>query len=90
MLRARTILILGIWTALLPFSGFPIGIKNGLFSLTGLALIYLSFVFYKEIREARKKGKKHEKVFDNFSENKIDQMVDTVEEFLENDAERAK
>lgn len=75
MLKARTLLILGIWVALLPYLGFPYTIKNILFSLTGLALIYVSLVIYKEARRAA--GPKVA-VFENFSENR---------EFLEEDKE---
>lgn len=63
MLRAKLFLIIGIWVAILPYLGFPSFFKNLLFSITGLILIYISFIFYKEIKT--KKIKK----FDNFREN---------------------
>ncbi len=68
MLKARTLLILGIWTAVLPYLGFPYKIKNILFVLTGLALIYVSFVVYKETRKNSKE--ENEKNFENFRENR--------------------
>ncbi len=68
MLKARTLLILGVWTAVLPYLGFPYQIKNILFVLTGLGLVYVSFVIYKEIRFTRKE--ENEKNFENFSENR--------------------
>ena len=63
--KMRTILILGIWVAILPYLGFPASWKDILFTLTGLGLIYISFLLYKEYQ----KGNKNEKTFDNFSEN---------------------
>jgi Na+/phosphate symporter len=68
MRRAYTLLILGIWVAILPFLGFPISWKNILFVLTGLGLMYFSFMIYKD---ALKKGEVANQIFDNFSENKF-------------------
>lgn len=68
MQKARTILILGIWVAILPYLGFPYIWKNILFTLTGLGFMYFSYILYKESRNAE--GKKELKSFDNFSENK--------------------
>jgi len=65
MRKAYIILTFGIWVALLPWLGFPYSWKDILFTITGLALIYFSFVVYQEnkIKETKKK------TFDNFSEN---------------------
>ncbi len=68
MLKARTLLILGIWTAVLPYLGFPYKIKNILFVLTGLSLVYISFVIYKEIKKSSRE--ENEKNFESFSENR--------------------
>ena len=65
MRKAYTFLILGIWIAVLPYLGFPYSWKNIIFTVTGLGIIYMSFVLYKE----SKIKKKEEKTFDNFSEN---------------------
>ncbi|MDQ3245126.1 MAG: hypothetical protein M3P22_02175 [bacterium] len=65
MLKARLVLILGIWVAILSYLGFPILLKNILFVATGLVLVYFSFVLYKE-----HKDKNGGDIFDNFSENK--------------------
>jgi hypothetical protein len=65
MKRARTLLALGLWVAALPYLGFPYFWKNILFSLSGLGLVYLSFVLYKEYR-AQYTGNT---TFDNFMEN---------------------
>lgn len=65
MLKARFVLILGIWLTILPYLGFPFFIKNILFVITGLILIYFSFVLYKEYKKQN-----GEEIFDNFSENK--------------------
>lgn len=67
MQKARTLLTLGIWVAILPYLGFPYTWKNTLITLTGLALVYFSYILYKQFKMTAK-GKKHES-FDNFSEN---------------------
>ncbi|OGI95000.1 hypothetical protein A2917_01295 [Candidatus Nomurabacteria bacterium RIFCSPLOWO2_01_FULL_42_17] len=66
MRRAYKLLILGIWVVILPYLGFPSFWKNILVTISGLGLIFFSYVLYKEskIKEVKK-----EKTFDNFSEN---------------------
>jgi len=68
MKKAWTLLVLGVWVAILPFLGFPYSWQGVLISLTGLALIYLSFVLYKEFRN---KQENEDEKFDNFSENRF-------------------
>lgn len=65
MQKARILLMLGIWVAILPYLGFLYSWKNVLFTLSGLGLVYLSYVLYKE----SKTGETEEKSSDNFSEN---------------------
>ena len=66
MRRARMLLILGVFVAILPFLGFPHSWKEILTTLSGITLICASYMLYKE---ARKKEIKKEETFDNFSEN---------------------
>ncbi len=68
MQRARILLIFGIWTAVLPYLGFPLLWKNILFTLTGLVLICFAFILYKEFKI--KTAKDPKKLFDTFSENR--------------------
>ena len=68
MRKARILLILGVWVAVLPYFGFPYSWKDILITLSGLGLIYVSFMLYKE---SKIKEIKEEKTFDNFSENKF-------------------
>jgi len=65
MYKARILLILGTWVAILPYLGFPYSWKSVLFTLTGLGLIYFSYLMYKDY----KTKENQEKTFDNFSEN---------------------
>lgn len=65
MKKERIFLFLGIWVAILPYLGFPSSWKDILSTLSGLALIYLSYTLYKEFQTKEIK----EKTFDNFSEN---------------------
>ncbi len=68
MSKARILLILGVWVAVLPYLGFPYSWKDILTTLSGLGFIYVSFLLYKEcwVKEV-----KEEKTFNNFSENKF-------------------
>lgn len=52
----------------MPYLGFPYSWKDVLTTLSGLGLIYTSFLLYKE---SKKKEDKKEKVFDNFRENEF-------------------
>ena len=71
MRKAYIFLGLGIWITALPYLGFPYSWKDILFTVSGLGLIYLSYVLYKDYKiEENKESKK--KTFDNFSENNND------------------
>jgi hypothetical protein len=65
MSKVKIIFILSIWVTILPYLGFPISLKNILFSVTGLGLLYLAYMLYRDLKE----GETKEKTFDNFSEN---------------------
>ncbi|MCX6758000.1 MAG: hypothetical protein NTZ44_03925 [Candidatus Nomurabacteria bacterium] len=67
MKKARTLLTIGIWVAILPYLGFPSSWKNILFVLTGLGLFYFAYVLYKQAKEIKNDNKKS---FDSFSENR--------------------
>lgn len=66
MSKIKIVFILGIWIAILPYLGFPLSLKNIIFSITGLVIIYFSYLIYNN----EKTGEKEEKTFDNFSENR--------------------
>lgn len=66
MRKARIFLILGIWVTILPYLGFPYSWKDILTTLSGLGLIGVSYLLY---RESKIKEIDKEKTFDNFSEN---------------------
>ncbi len=66
MRKARILLMLGIWVAILPYLGFPFSWKNVLFTFSGLVLCYFAYVLYREFKAGEIKEKKS---FDNFSEN---------------------
>jgi hypothetical protein len=66
MSTSKKFLTIGIWVAILPFLGFPYIIKNILFVLTGLTIIYIAYGLYIQ----SKLSKNESTGFDNFSENK--------------------
>jgi len=65
MSKVKIIFGLGIWVAILSYLGFPLSLKNVLFSITGVGIMYLGYLLYKDL----KAGETDEKTFDNFSEN---------------------
>lgn len=69
MIKAYILLVGGVWMAVLPHLGFPYFWKDVLTTVSGIGLIYMSFVLYKEYKT--KEVKKRE-TFDNFSENKFE------------------
>lgn len=73
MRKAKILLGLGIWVMVLPYLGFPQFYKNILFFLSGVGLVYLSYILYKE-----NKGQKEN--FDNFSENHFDEKGEVQNE----------
>lgn len=54
MRKERVLLILGIWITILPQLGFPYSWKNVLFTLSGLILVYYSYIIYKETKITEK------------------------------------
>lgn len=83
MNKSKIFLTLGVWVAILPYLGFPFAIKNILFTLTGLILIYLAYIIYRESKISNKQNK----TFDSFSENNRvvlkDEKLKSEENFLE-------
>ncbi len=68
MLQARILFTIGLWVAILPFLGFPKNIKNILFILTGLFIIYIGLVVYKKIKLSKESTKKNSS--ETFMENR--------------------
>ena len=68
MKKARILLALGIWVAILPYLGFPLSWRPFIITITGLGLIALAYILYKEYKNSTQAV--DEKTFDNFLENK--------------------
>lgn len=71
MRKERTLFFIGIWVGILPFLGFPNSWRKILFIITGLALIYLSYLFRQEAKarlEALKLNS-NEQTMDSFIDN---------------------
>ena len=69
MSKQRWIFILGIWVALLPFFGFPHSWKNTLFVITGLGLIYLSYLLRRERKGIAPQAEPETEKPDTFTDN---------------------
>jgi len=50
MRKERTLFVIGIWVAILPFLGFFESWRKILFIITGVGLIYLAYLFYTEAK----------------------------------------
>jgi len=70
MRKERTLLVLGIWVAVLPFLGFPNTWRSVLFVITGIMLVYLAYLFRLEAKARIAKVDTRAKSFiDNISSN---------------------
>ena len=56
MRKEKTLFIIGLWIIVLPFLGFATNTKIFLFVLTGLALLYLAYLFYLENKDRLSKN----------------------------------
>jgi hypothetical protein len=65
MSKVKIIFALSIWITLLSFLGFPYSLKSVLFTISGLGLVFVNFMLFRDL----KAGEIEEKTFDNFSEN---------------------
>lgn len=63
MSKSKTLFAIGIWVGILPYLGFPFALKNLLFSITGLLIIYIWWNVYKIGKQNKEQN------FENFSEN---------------------
>jgi uncharacterized membrane protein YuzA (DUF378 family) len=59
MRKERTLLILGVWVSILSFLGFPNSWRKFLYVVTGLALVYLAYLFYKQAKARMPKEENH-------------------------------
>jgi hypothetical protein len=50
MRKEKTLLIIGLWVAVLSFLGFPETWRKILFLLTGLGIMYLGYCIYLEVK----------------------------------------
>ncbi len=70
MRKEKTIFLVALWIIVLPFLGFPGSWKTVMFVLTGVALIYLGYLFYMEAKERLAKIENQAESFiDNIGEN---------------------
>lgn len=63
MRKEKTLFIIGLWVVILPFLGFPVIGRKILLIITGLALIYLSYLFYLEVKVRLSKDINNSKTF---------------------------
>jgi len=67
MRKERTLFIIGMWVAILPYLGFYENWRKIFFLITGAGIIYLAYLFYTEARVRIDKD-----------ENRIKSFVDNI------------
>ena len=70
MSKAKIILGLGLWTAIMPFLGFPGTWKDFFLLATGLVITLLAFFIRREEEMSLQASEKGEKVTHSYVENK--------------------
>jgi hypothetical protein len=63
MRKERTLFIIGLWVLVLPFSGFPSAWRTLFFVVTGLAIMYIAYLFYLEAKRRISDNSNHSKTF---------------------------
>lgn len=63
MRKEKTLFIIGIWVAILPYLGFYESWRKILFIITGIGLIYLAYLFYTETKNRLGKDENNVKSF---------------------------
>lgn len=63
MRKEKTLFIIGLWVIILPFLGFTDSWRKVLFFITGLAIVYLAYLFYLEIKNRLSKDNNVSKTF---------------------------
>lgn len=63
MRKEKTLFIIGLWVMILPFLGFPNSWRKVLFFITGVAMMYLAYLFYIEVKVRLAKHTDHNKTF---------------------------
>lgn len=75
MRKEKTLFLLGLWVIILPFLGFPNSWRKALFIITGIAVIYLAYLFYLQTKSRLLKIIKQDK---NFVDN-VGEMADSLD-----------
>lgn len=63
MRKEKTLFIMGIWVAILPYLGFYESWRKVLFIITGIGLVYLAYLFYTEAKIRLSKDEDTTKTF---------------------------
>lgn len=71
MKKERTLFFIGLWVIILPYLSFPTSVRNILFVISGLVIIYFSYILRKKSKEEALNLKKD----DN---NKMNTFVDNI------------
>ena len=68
----KTIIWLGLWVAIFPFLGFPVGSRDFLFVVSGVLIAFIAFsIKRKEKKEKDAIERKKEIVTESFTQNEV-------------------
>lgn len=63
MRKEKTLLIIGLWVIILQFLGIPNNWRKIVLVITGIAIMYLAYLFYLEVKARLSKDTIHSKTF---------------------------
>jgi predicted MFS family arabinose efflux permease len=63
MRKERSLFVIGVWVAVLPFLGFPNSWRSIFFVITGIGLICLAYLFYNQSKQRILKTTTESKTF---------------------------
>ena len=63
MRKERTLFIIGLWVIILPYLGFPPSWKTFFLVASGFALVYLSYLFYTQVKKNIPESENRSKTF---------------------------
>lgn len=63
MRKERALFIIGLWVIVLPFSGFPSFWRTLFFTITGLVIMYIGYLFYLQAKSTLSKNDTRSKTF---------------------------
>ena len=75
MRKEKTLFALGVWVMILPYLGFPNTWRKFLFIVSGLAIMYIAYLFYLEYKSRVSRDSSHAKTFTDNIEKREQNVI---------------